>query len=157
MQHGLPMFFHEKTGKAILNINDVIDPASFEWDAEGLHGYLQFGYSVFDSPSFLLGVSGLSGPTFTVCVGRMQDAFGNVVPLNANVANLVLPQPAQDVGVVGNPVEAGGAVPCQAGDRGARLPIDTHRPSVRQPGCGTRPLVASQVNGSHSDGSEGGL
>jgi hypothetical protein len=43
-----PVFFHEKTGKASRNINDVIDFASFEWDADGLHDYLQFGYSVFE-------------------------------------------------------------------------------------------------------------
>ena len=41
------VFYHEKTGKYSLDINDVIDYSNLEIDPEGLSAYLDFGYSVF--------------------------------------------------------------------------------------------------------------
>jgi asparagine synthetase B (glutamine-hydrolysing) len=43
-----PVFYHEKTGKASHNINEVIDYADVEFDPEGLNNFLDFGYSVFE-------------------------------------------------------------------------------------------------------------
>ncbi|HEX8136040.1 MAG TPA: hypothetical protein VF544_00475 [Pyrinomonadaceae bacterium] len=43
-----PVFYNESTRKASYNINDVIDPHGFEFDAEGFNNYLDFGYSVLE-------------------------------------------------------------------------------------------------------------
>lgn len=43
-----PVFYHEKTGKASQNINEVIDYDNLEFDPEGFNNYLDFGYSVFE-------------------------------------------------------------------------------------------------------------
>jgi len=42
-----PCYYNEVTGRAGRNINDVIDFANLEFDAEGLGAYLGTGYSVF--------------------------------------------------------------------------------------------------------------
>ncbi len=42
-----PVFYNAKSGKVSENVNDVIDFANFEFHAEGLKNYLEFGYSVF--------------------------------------------------------------------------------------------------------------
>lgn len=41
------VFYHEKTGKYGLAINEVIDYSNLEIDPEGLAAYLDFGYAVF--------------------------------------------------------------------------------------------------------------
>ncbi|MCC7203770.1 MAG: hypothetical protein IT441_01725 [Phycisphaeraceae bacterium] len=41
-----PVFYHEKTGAVGRRIQDVFDPADFEFDGQGLRHYLAFGYSV---------------------------------------------------------------------------------------------------------------
>ncbi len=42
-----PVYYNERTGAASLNVNDVIEFANAEFDAEGLGAYLATGYSVF--------------------------------------------------------------------------------------------------------------
>jgi hypothetical protein len=42
-----PVFYHETTGRVSHNVNDVIDYANLEFDADGFNNYLAFGYSVF--------------------------------------------------------------------------------------------------------------
>lgn len=45
---GLPkIFYNERTKKVSYNINNVIDYDNLEFDPDGLHYYLDFGYSVF--------------------------------------------------------------------------------------------------------------
>lgn len=43
-----PIFYHQKTGKVSNNIQDVIDYDVFDFHAEGLRNYMEFGYSVFE-------------------------------------------------------------------------------------------------------------
>lgn len=42
-----PVYYNERTGATSLNVNDVIEFANAEFDAEGLGAYLATGYSVF--------------------------------------------------------------------------------------------------------------
>jgi len=41
------IFYHELTGSVSRNILEVIDWANFDWDADGLANYVDFGYCVF--------------------------------------------------------------------------------------------------------------
>ena len=43
-----PVFYHDETGQASHNINDVVNNAGIEWHPDGLNNYLDFGYSVFE-------------------------------------------------------------------------------------------------------------
>lgn len=42
-----PVFFNVKTGHVSGHFHDVVDYANLEFDPDGLHNYLEFGYSVF--------------------------------------------------------------------------------------------------------------
>ena len=42
-----PVFYNERTGAASRDINDVIDLADLEFDADGFNDYLDYGFSVF--------------------------------------------------------------------------------------------------------------
>jgi hypothetical protein len=69
-----------------------------------------------DPRFILLGVTGLSSDTFTISVRNLLDGFGNSLAPFSEVVGQVLPQRAQDLGLAGDPLEPGVALPSQAGD-----------------------------------------
>ncbi len=69
-----------------------------------------------DREGVLLGVSGLSGNSFTLQVGAVKDLFGNSTPTGTILTGRILPQARQDVGTAGDPAVAGTAFSSREGE-----------------------------------------